>query len=110
MSEHAVPATIYARLRAIENGQMAINGALGLMLDTLQVQTNLLRELTEYARDEPGPSPIVKTLSRLSDVVLQMGASIDTMSQGFDGLPEAIAAILVAELTSPQRDRGGEGI
>lgn len=93
MSEHAAIAKIEARLRAIENGQTAMNGALGLMLDTLQVQTSLLRELTEYARDEPGPSPIVKTLTTLSDAVIQMGASIDMMSQKFDDLPGAIAAI-----------------
>ena len=93
MSEHAASAMIEARLRAIESGQMAMNGALGLMLDTLQVQTNLLRELTEYARDEPGPSPIVKTLTTLSDAVVQVGVSLKTMSQKFDDLPAAIAAI-----------------
>ena len=96
MSEHAAIATIEARLRAIENGQTAMNSALGLMLDTLQVQTNLLRELTEYARDEPGPSPIVKNLTTLSDAVIQMGVSIETMSQKFDDLSEAIAAIFEA--------------
>ena len=110
MSELAAIATIEARLRAIENGQTAMNGALGLMLDTLQVQTNLLRELTEYARDEPGPSPIVKTLTTLSDAVIQMGSSIDTMSQKFDDLPGAIAAIFETGMddTEPlgQREEG----
>lgn len=96
MSEHAALAMIEARLRAIENGQTAMNGAFGLMLDTLHVQTNLLRELTEYARDEPGPSPIVKTLTTLSDAIIQMGVSIDTVSQKFDELPGAIAAIVEA--------------
>ena len=93
MSEYAASAMIEARLRAIENCQTVMNGALGLMLDTLQVQTSLLRELTEYARDEPGPSPMAKTLTTLSDAVIRMGVSIDTMSQKFDDLPGAIAAI-----------------
>ena len=93
MSEHAATAKIEARLGVIEYSQKAMNGALGLMLDTLQVQTNLLRELTEYARDEPGPSPIVKTLTTLSEAIVQMGLSIDTMSQKFDDLPGAISAI-----------------
>lgn len=108
MSEHTISAMIEARLRAIENGQTAMNGALGLMLDTLQAQTNLLRELTEYARDEPGPSPLVQTLTKLSDVVIQMGASIDTMSQRFDDLPEAIAAIFETGMddAAPSGPRG----
>lgn len=108
MSEHAVTSMIEARLRAIENGQTAMNGALGLMLDTLQVQTNLLRELTEYARDEPGPSPLLQTLTKLSDAIVQMGVSIDTMSQKFDDLPGAIAAIFETgtDNAAPSGQRG----
>ena len=110
MSEHAAIPMIEALLRAIENGQTAMNGALGLMLDTLQVQTNLLRELTEYARDEPGPSPIAKTLTTLSDAVIQMGVSIDTMSQKFDDLPGAIAAIFETSTDDvAPSGQGGEG-
>jgi len=101
MLEHAVLTAIEARLRAIENGQSAMNGALGLMLDTLQVQTNLLRELAEYARDEPGPSPLAESLIKLSDAVVQMGASIDSMSQKFDELPGAIGAEIDAVLGQP---------
>lgn len=107
MSEHAVLNAIEARLRAIENGQSAMNGALGLMLDTLQVQTNLLCELAEYARDEPVPSPLAESLIKLSDAVVQMGESIDTMSQRFDELPGAIGAEIDAVLANPSAtDRG----
>jgi hypothetical protein len=99
---------IESRLRAIENGQTAMNGALGLILDTLQVQTNLLRELAEYARDEPGPSPMIKTLTTLSDAVIQMGVSTDTMSQKFDDLPGVIAAIFETSMddAAPGGQRG----
>ncbi len=98
MAEQAVPLIIETRLRAIEKSQSAMNGVMGLILDTLQAQTSLLRELTAYARDEPDTSPMVNTLMRLTDAVLQTGESIDTMSAKFDELPATIAAIIGGEL------------
>ena len=62
VSETSRAHIIIARLTALEAGQNAMNGALGLMLDTLQAQTNLLRRLHEFAKEEPAESPATKIL------------------------------------------------
>jgi hypothetical protein len=85
-------AMLVDRLAGLEAGQAAMNGALGLMIDTLQVQTNLLRELVKYAREDTGPSPVLKSLGDLTAAVLQMDESIEAMADRFGGLSETIAA------------------
>lgn len=82
------------RLAALEAGQAAMNQALGLMLDTLQQQMNLLREIAASVRDEPGPSPIMQSLDELTSAVVDMGAGIETVSRKLDTLPDAIGAAL----------------
>ena len=86
------PAPDSTRLSALEVGQTAIVNALGLVLDTLQQQTNLLHELVDAARDEPGPSPVITSLDELTEAVVRMGAGIESLAQKFDGLPDAIGA------------------
>ena len=57
---------VTTRLAALESGQRTMNQALGLMLDTLQQQTHLLREIAAVAPDEPGASPILQGLDALT--------------------------------------------
>jgi hypothetical protein len=109
MSDSAYSAIIETRLRAIEAGQNAMNGALGLMLDTLHAQTVLLRELADYARDEPGPSPLVESLQKLSLAVVSMGESIDAMTHKIDALPREIVAGFDVDMGAAVDDRGDEG-
>jgi hypothetical protein len=82
------------RLIAIEVGQMAMNQTLSLMLDTLQQQTNLLREIAAAVQDEPGPSPVLQSLDELTEAVVQMGAGIESLSTKLDAPPDAISAAL----------------
>jgi hypothetical protein len=86
------PAPDSTRLSALEVGQTAIVNALGLVLDTLQQQTNLLHELVDVARDEPGSSPVITSLDDLTEAVVRMGAGVEILAQKFDGLPDAIGA------------------
>lgn len=83
-----------ARLTALEAGQKVMNQALGLMLDTLQQQTNLLTEIAEAVRQEPGPSPIVQSLDELTGAVVRMGAGIEMLHSKLDDLPAAIGVAL----------------
>lgn len=89
---------VVTRLTAIETGQSAMNGALRLMLDTLQVQTNLLRKLNEYATEEPAPSPVAKLLGELASAIMEFDASIGGMEKKFDRLSDIIAAAYDLEL------------
>ena len=92
MPSDSLPIPSSTRLAALEAGQTAIVTALGLVLDTLQQQTNLLQELVDAARDEPGPSPVITSLDELTEAVVRMGAGIETLAQKFDALPDAISA------------------
>ena len=100
---------IVARLTALEAGQNAMNGALGLMLDTLQAQTNLLRRLHEYAKDEPAESPIAKILGELTGAIMELDASIGGMEKKFDRLAGTIIAAFEIDETghSPPTINGG---
>jgi hypothetical protein len=98
-----------ARLTALEAGQSAMNQVLGLMLDTLQQQTNLLREIADAVKDEPGPSPIVQSLDELIGAVLQMGVGIETLSAKLDALPDAISAAMDGGTAPPEARAAGEG-
>ncbi|GLR66999.1 hypothetical protein GCM10010909_16800 [Acidocella aquatica] len=94
MPSDSLPIPSSTRLAALEAGQTAIVTALGLVLDTLQQQSNLLQELVDAARDEPGPSPIITSLDELTAAVVRMGAGVETLAQKFDALPNAISAAL----------------
>jgi hypothetical protein len=79
MSEIASSENLNLRMASIERGQLAMNTALVLMLDTLQMQTNLLSELADLARVEPGPSPVVQSLDNLTSAVEDMGANVEAV-------------------------------
>ena len=83
---------VVPRLAALESSQNAMNGALGLMLDTLQAQTNLLRRLHEFAKDEPAESPVTKVLAELIGAITELDASIGGIDKKFDRLINTIAA------------------
>jgi hypothetical protein len=91
---------VVARLTALEAGQNAMNGALGLMLDTLQAQTNLLRRLHEYAKDEPEESPVTKILGELTTAIIELDASVGGMEKKFDRLAGTIIATYGMDATS----------
>jgi hypothetical protein len=90
MAEIAIPENIISRLSSIEAVQMAMNTALGLIIDTLQMQTNLLGELAHLARDEPGPSPILQSIDDLTSAVEEMGSNVEAMGVMLADLPAKI--------------------
>jgi hypothetical protein len=107
--ETSLAEVVVARLTALEAGQNVMNGALGLMLDTLQAQTNLLRRLHEYAKDEPAESPVTKILGELTGAIMELDASIDGMEKKFDRLAGTIIAAFEIDETghSPPTINGG---
>lgn len=101
MREASLPDAIAMRLEALDAGQAAMNGALGLMLDTLQVQTHLLRKLTEYAKEEVGPSPVAKAVGDLAGAVMEIDASVGALEKKFGELSEVIASAFDIALNRP---------
>lgn len=94
MSEIATPENLNIRMASLEAGQLAMNTALGLMIDTLQMQTNLLQELAGLARDEPGPSPVTQSIEDLTTAVVDMGANVEMVGSMLAELPEKIGAVI----------------
>jgi hypothetical protein len=90
-SSHLSLETIAARLTALDAGQAAMNGALGLMLDTLHVQTTLLRKLSEFAAEDSAPSPLLKTLQGLTAAIMELDASVGDVERKFDGLAQVLS-------------------
>ena len=82
---------IAARLAALDAGQAAMNGALGLMLDTLHVQTTLLRKLNEFAAEDAAPSPLLTTLQGLTAAIMELDASVGDVERKFDGLAQILS-------------------
>lgn len=82
---------IATRLAALDAGQAAMNGALGLMLDTLHVQTALLRKLSEFATEESAPSPLLTTLQGLTAAIMELDASVGDVERKFDGLAQILS-------------------
>jgi methyl-accepting chemotaxis protein len=89
------------RLTAVEAGQTAMRQALGLMLDTLKQQTNLLREIAAAVQDEPGPSPVLESLDELTEAVTQIGVGIESLSAKLEALPDAISAAMDGNAAPP---------
>ncbi len=81
---------IATRLAALDAGQAAMNGALGLMLDTLHLQTTLLRKLSEFAAADSAPSPLLKTLQGLTEAIMDLDASVGDVERKFDGLAQVL--------------------
>jgi hypothetical protein len=89
---------IAVRLAALDAGQAAMNGALGLMLDTLHVQTNLLRKLAEFAAEDAAPSPLLKTLQELTAAIMDLDASVGDVERKFDELARILTVTFAAPL------------
>lgn len=89
-SPHLSLEVIAARLAALDAGQAAMNGALGLMLDTLHVQTTLLRKLNELAAEDAAPSPLLTTLQGLTAAIMELDASVGDVERKFDGLAQIL--------------------
>jgi hypothetical protein len=89
---------IAARLATLDAGQAAMNGALGLMLDTLHVQTNLLRKLAEFAAEDAAPSPLLKTLQELTAAIMDLDASVGDVERKFQELTRIFAAAFAVPL------------
>jgi hypothetical protein len=89
MTNDIAPAEIIVRLTAMEM-------AMGLMIDTMQQQVNLLSEIAEAVRQEPGESPVVGALDELTQAVVQMGTNVETLAQRFEVLPDELASALSA--------------
>jgi hypothetical protein len=92
MSETASPKNLNDILASLERGQLAMNTVLGLMLDTMHNQNNLLSELAVLARDEPGPSPIMQVLEDLTSAVRGMDENLENLGKTLSNLPEKIGA------------------
>ena len=90
-SSHLSLEAIATRLAALDAGQAAMNGALGLMLDTLHVQTTLLRKLSEFAAADSAPSPLLKTLQGLTEAIMDLDASVGDVERKFDGLAQVLS-------------------
>jgi hypothetical protein len=101
MSEIATTENLHIRMASLEAGQLAMNTALGLMIDTLQMQTNLLQELAGLARDEPGPSPIMQSIEDLTTAVLDMGANVEIVGSMLAELPAKIGAVIDGPKSDP---------
>ena len=82
---------IAARLAALDAGQAAMNGALALMLDTLHLQTTLLRKLSEFAAEDAAPSPLLTTLQGLTAAIMELDASVGNVERKFDGLTQILS-------------------
>ena len=87
MSDDISANEVNTRLSAMET-------AMGLMIDTMQLQSNLLREIADAVRQEPGELPIVTALDELTQAVVQMGANVEILAQRFEVLPDELASAL----------------
>lgn len=87
MSDDITTAETNLRLTAMET-------AMGLMIDVMHQQVNLLSEIAAAVRQEPGESPVVTALDELTLAVVQMGANVETLAQRFTVLPDELAAAL----------------
>jgi hypothetical protein len=90
MSDVISPTEVSTRLSAMET-------AMGLMIDTMQQQSNLLREIAEAVRHEPGVSPVVTALDELTQAVVVMSANVETLAHRFTVLPDQLASALKGE-------------
>jgi hypothetical protein len=94
MPEIATLENINARLTSLEAGQFVMNTALGLMIDTLHIQTNLLTELAGLAGEEPGPSPMLQRIDDLTAAVVEMSENVDGVGAMIADLPDKIGAAI----------------
>ncbi|MDE8347680.1 MAG: hypothetical protein POH28_16130 [Acidocella sp.] len=106
-SSHLSLEAIAARLAALDAGQAAMNGALSLMLDTLHVQTTLLRKLSEFAAEDAAPSPLLKTLQGLTAAIMELDASVGDVERKFDGLAQILSMAFGGPSAETPSDQNG---
>ena len=106
-SSHLSLEAIATRLAALDAGQAAMNGALGLMLDTLHAQTTLLRKLGEFAAADSAPSPLLKTLQGLTAAIMELDASVGDVERKFDGLAHVLKVAFGVPLSEASPDHNG---
>ena len=106
-SSHLSLEAIATRLAALDAGQAAMNGALGLMLDTLHVQTTMLRKLSEFATADSTPSPLLKTLQGLTAAIMELDASVGDVERKFDGLALVLKVAFGVPLSEASLDHNG---
>jgi hypothetical protein len=93
------PARVEALLKAICADQKNILTTLGLVLDGFGSQTALLKELANLAKDDPGPSPLVDSLDKLSEAFLLVHGGLKAVSTRLDHLPAAVRVELEQSAT-----------
>ena len=106
-SSHLSLEAIATRLAALDAGQAAMNGALGLMLDTLHAQTTLLRKLGEFAAADSATSPLLKTLQGLTAAIMELDASVGDVERKFDGLAHVLKVAFGVPLSEASPDHNG---
>lgn len=90
-----------ARMNAIAGQQANILSALGMMLDTLRIQSKMLEQLMKYAREEPASSPLIESIDSMSRAIEAMDGSLQTMSGQIETLPKAIGEELARGSAMP---------
>jgi hypothetical protein len=87
----------------------AMEIAMGLMIDVMQQQSNLLREIAAAVREEPGVSPVVTALDELTQAVVVMGTNVEILTHRFTALPDELASALAGhdERTDPTNGESG---
>lgn len=85
------------RVKQLEIGLQKVVQTLELMLDTMEQNANLLNEIAAAVRDDPGESPVVKSLDELVSAVVTMSAGIESVRANLDELPEKISHALTHE-------------
>lgn len=81
---------------------VAIEGVLGLMLDTLQAQTEMLTELLNAAREEPGLSPVARALEALATAVGENTEAVNGMARTMEEMASHLDPTEPVEHAPPQ--------
>ena len=80
----------------------AVEGVLGLMLETLQAQTEMLTEILNAAREDAGPSPVARALTNLTTAVAENTAAVSGMASTMGELASHLDLPTPAEHEPPQ--------
>jgi hypothetical protein len=77
------------------------------MLDTLHVQTTLLRKLSEFAAEDAAPSPLLTTLQGLTAAIMELDASVGDVERKFDGLAQILSMAFGGQLDEASPGQNG---
>ncbi len=90
-------AALDTRMAAIASEQANILGALHLMLDMLEAQNRLLQDLAALAKDEPEPSPLLRSLEGMRRAIRALDGSLQGVAGRLETLPQEIGAELARQ-------------